>query len=191
KAAPTEQAAPQGAVTPEPQPQASPEAPQQPQEQSAFDTIGEGFAGAGRAIAGGVAGLANVGVSAANAVKSAGAWAGKELGIGTGEYTPIAPAGYGDLDQYLQPKNTAEKVAADVITYAAGGEIAAPERAAVEAGRLARLGSSAMRNLSGSAVGTVAEHNQGNDATGLATDLAINTVGGMALEGVGSQIKRL
>ncbi|MCS5737531.1 hypothetical protein, partial [Herbiconiux daphne] len=114
-------------AAPEPAPQTPQEAPQQPQELSAGEVVGEGLASAGRVTAGGLAGIANAGVSAVNAAKSFGAWAGQKLGLGDGTYTPMAPAGYGDLDQYLMPKTTAEKVGADVITYAAGGKIAAPE----------------------------------------------------------------
>ncbi|MFW3388249.1 UNVERIFIED_CONTAM: hypothetical protein RF648_19860, partial [Kocuria sp. CPCC 205274] len=88
-----------GSNAPTEQPQPQPAAPQaeQPQQtqaptntdstlENAFNYVGNVAASGGRMLAGGVAELANVGVGAANAVQSAGAWAGKQLGLGDGTY---------------------------------------------------------------------------------------------------------
>ncbi|EDY6528076.1 hypothetical protein GQH18_002227 [Salmonella enterica] len=150
-----------------------------------FNTVGEVAASGGRMIAGGVADLANVGIGAVNAVKSAGAWAGGQLGIGDGTYTPVAPAGYGELDQYLMPRGTGEQIAAAIPAYAVGGEIAAPLKAAEGAGRIARVATSLANQLPASITGALSENNQGNNAAGLAGDIALNTVAGATLEKVG------
>ncbi|EIW7310627.1 hypothetical protein MGP47_004428 [Salmonella enterica] len=150
-----------------------------------FNYAGNVAASGGRMIAGGVADLANVGVGIANAVGSAGAWAGKELGIGNGEYTPIAPAGYGELDQYLMPRGTGEQIAASIPAYAVGGEVVAPLKAAEGAGRVARVATSLANQLPASITGAIAENNQGNNAAGLAGDVALNTLAGSTLEKVG------
>lgn len=169
-----------------PQPTAPTQAtePQSALEQG-FNTVGNIAASGGRMIAGGVADLANVGVGALNAVQSAGAWAGKELGIGNGEYTPIPAAGYGELDQYLMPRGTGEQIAAAIPAYAVGGEIAAPLKAAEGAGRVARLATSLANQLPASITGALSENNQGDNAGALASDIALNTLAGATLEKVG------
>ncbi|ECO4492900.1 hypothetical protein FYF33_20175 [Salmonella enterica] len=169
-----------------PQPTAPTQAtePQSALEQG-FNTVGNIAASGGRMIAGGVADLANVGVGAVNAVKSAGAWAGGQLGIGDGTYTPVAPAGYGELDQYLMPRGTGEEIAAAIPAYAVGGEIAAPLKAAEGAGRIARVATSLANQLPASITGALSENNQGNNAAGLAGDIALNAVAGATLEKVG------
>ncbi|EIM6622192.1 hypothetical protein LNT71_004081 [Salmonella enterica] len=145
-----------------------------------------------RTAAGGVADLANVGVGAVNAVKSANNWAENKLydltggAIGTNEgYQPMAPAGYGELDQYLMPQTTTEKIIAAIPAYAVGGEIAAPLKAAEGAGRVARVATSLANQLPASITGALSENNQGNNAGGLAADVALNTLAGSALEKVG------
>ncbi|EAN5684235.1 hypothetical protein EI675_20620 [Salmonella enterica] len=177
---------PQALPNSNPQPTATTQAtePQSALEQG-FNTVGNIAASGGRMIAGGVADLANVGVGAVNAVKSAGAWAGKELGIGDGTYQPIAPAGYGELDQYLMPRGTGEQIAAAIPAYAVGGEIAAPLKAAEGAGRVARVATSLANQLPASITGALSENNQGDNAGGLAADIALNTLAGSTLEKVG------
>lgn len=161
---------------------------QAPQAQAPTDLADEAanaLAGTGRIVAGGVAGIANVGVGIGNAVLSAADWA-----TGGNVSTRIPEAGYGSADAYLKPRGAAEQAGADIITYAAGGEALAPMRAAeavpAATGYLARLGGSVVRNLEGSAAGSISANNQANDAGSLLSDVAMNTVLGVGLEGVGS-----
>ncbi|HID4300467.1 TPA: hypothetical protein ACXEZB_004389 [Escherichia coli] len=150
-----------------------------------FNAVGQVAASGGRMIAGGVADVANVGVGIANAVGSAGAWAGKQLGIGDGTYQPIAPAGYGELDQYLMPRGTGEQIAASIPAYALGGEVVAPLKAAEGAGRIASTATRLANQLPAAITGALSENNQGTDAGKLASDVALNTVAGATLEKVG------
>ena len=168
-----------------PQPTAPTQAtePQSALEQG-FNYIGNVAASGGRMIAGGVADVANVGVGIANAVGSAGAWAGGKLGLGDGTYNPIPAAGYGELDQYLMPRGTGEEIAAAIPAYALGGEVVAPIKAAEGAGRVARVATSLANQLPASITGALSENNQGTDAGKLAGDVALNAVAGSTLEGV-------
>ncbi|EBD1090393.1 hypothetical protein FA809_23125 [Salmonella enterica] len=177
---------PQGLPNANPQPTAPTQAtePQSALEKG-FNYIGNVAASGGRMIAGGVADVANVGVGAINAVKSAGAWAGQQMGIGDGTYQPMAPAGYGELDQYLMPRGTGEEIAAAIPAYALGGEVVAPLKAAEGAGRVARVATSLANQLPASITGALSENNQGTDAGKLAGDVALNTVAGATLEKVG------
>ena len=179
-----QEAQPQEQINPQPNTTAAAEDPHSALE-DAFNYAGNVAASGGRMVAGGLSNLANVGVGAVNAVKSAGAWAGKELGVGDGTYQPMAPAGYGELDQYLQPQTAGEKFVSDVVPYVVGGEVAAPLKAAEGAGRLARVATSLANQLPASAAGALAAHNQGDEAGDLAADMAINTLAGSTLEKVG------
>ncbi|EIZ5832159.1 hypothetical protein MPS38_003055 [Salmonella enterica] len=176
--------APEAATEPQTQPNSVSEPTAQSALERGFNAVGEVAASGGRMIAGGVADLANVGVGAVNAVKSAGAWAGQQVGIGDGTYTPVAPAGYGELDQYLMPRGTGEEIAASIPAYAVGGEIAAPIKAAEGAGRIARAGTALLNQLPASITGALSENNQGNNAAGLAADVALNAGAGATLEKV-------
>ncbi|MEB4674777.1 hypothetical protein MXL54_08350 [Enterobacteriaceae bacterium G50] len=153
----------------------------------AFNYAGEVAASGGRMLAGGVAGLANAGVNIGNAVLSAADWA---TGDNTINYR-IPKAGYGEADKYLMPQNSTEDLGSTILTYAAGGEVLAPLKAAEAAtgstqaaSLLSKIGQSALRNLEGSAVGSIAE--SGDDSEELAKTLMANTAFGMGLEGVGS-----
>lgn len=181
-----EQSTPAPAAPQEAEPQQAPTNTDNPYE-NAFNYVGNIAASGGRMIAGGVADLANVGVGAANAVQSAGAWAGKQLGLGDGTYTPIAPAGYGELDKYLMPRGTGEKAVAAIVPYVAGGEIAAPIKAAEGAGRVSRLATTLANQVPASFTGALSENNQGN-ASDIATETAINSLMGGAIEKVAAPV---
>lgn len=157
----------------------------EPEPQSALDFVGETAATGGRILAGGVAGIANIGVGAINAIQSAGAWAGEKVGIGDGTYEPMPQAGYGSLDEYLKPQGTGEKLAAEAIPFILGGQVAAPLKAAEGASRSTRAATLLANQLPSSAAGSLAIHNQGDNTGALAADIAINTVAGAGLEKVG------
>ncbi|EDI2893899.1 hypothetical protein CDG24_25230 [Salmonella enterica subsp. enterica serovar Newport] len=185
-----QQAQPQTNPTP---PQAPQEAPQEPQSalERGFNAVGQVAASGGRMIAGGVADLANVGVGAVNAVQSAGAWAGQQMGLGDGTYTPLPQAGYGELDQYLQPRSTGEKIVAGAAPFILGGEVAAPIKAAENAGRITRAATSVINNAPGAIASALSENNQGDNAGDMAASIALNSVlpgvvekvGGAAIKG--------
>ncbi|EDX4100273.1 hypothetical protein B9R80_002409 [Salmonella enterica] len=174
----------------QPQPEQAATEPQSALERG-FNAVGEVAASGGRMIAGGVADLANVGVGALNAVQSAGAWAGKQVGLGDGTYQPIPQAGYGQLDQYLQPRSTGEKIVAGAAPFILGGEVAAPIKAAENAGRITRAATSVINNAPGAIASALSENNQGDQAGDMAASIALNSVlpgvvekvGGAAIKG--------
>ncbi|EPV4171463.1 hypothetical protein ACV5Z5_004661 [Salmonella enterica subsp. enterica] len=177
------------------QPQALPNANPQPtaptpatEPQSAlergFNTVGQVAASGGRMIAGGVADLANVGVGALNLIGQGVQSASNAITGENGQYQPIAPAGYGELDQYLMPRGTGEKIASAIPAYVLGGEVVAPIKAAEGAGTVARMATSLANQLPASVAGALAENNQGN-ATEVAKSTALNAVAGATLEKVG------
>lgn len=186
----TQQEAPQA-----PQPQSQPITQAQPTEaptdtdsalENGFNYVGNVAASGGRMIAGGVAGLANVGVGALNTIGQGVQSLSNAITGEDGQYQPIPAAGYGELDQYLMPRSTGEKFVADVVPYVVGGEVVAPLKAAEGAGTVAKFATSVANQLPASLAGGFAEHNQGNDAGDLAADVAINSVMGGTLERVGS-----
>ncbi|EAQ9051868.1 hypothetical protein D8V62_23820 [Salmonella enterica] len=184
----TQQEAPQEAQpvsNPNPQPTTE-EAPTEPQSalERGFNSVGETAAGMGRIVAGGVAGIANAGVGALNYIGQGVQQASNAITGENEQYTPIAPAGYGELDQYLMPRGGAEQLGSDIITYTAGGELAAPVKAAEGAGVLARVGSSLVNNATASAAGSVSKYNSGSNAGDVLSDMALNAVAGTALEKV-------
>ena len=159
-----------------------PEQPQpEPKETTFLDDVEEAGKGALRIAGGAVADVANIGVGAVNAVKSAGAWAGKELGLGDGTYTPMQEASYGEaLNPYLMPATTGEKIVASIPSYMVGGEVAAPVKAAEGAGLLARAGTSILNQLPQAVTGTLSQDNQSPDD--MAADLAVNAILPAAVE---------
>lgn len=184
----TPQEAPQEAQ-PQSQPNTQPTAPVAAQSdtgplESAFNYAGNVAATGGRMIAGGVADLANVGVGALNAIGQGVQSASNAITGENGQYQPIAPAGYGELDQYLMPQTTGEKIAAGAVPYIAGGEIVAPMKAAEGAGMISRAATSLANQLPASITGALSENNQG-DAGAIARDTAFNAVAGATLEKVG------
>ncbi|EEC0939250.1 hypothetical protein UM48_004710 [Salmonella enterica subsp. enterica] len=181
-------AAPQQAQTlpnANPQPTAS-EAPTEPQSalERGFNYVGEVAATGGRLIAGGVADVANVGVGALNLIGQGVQSASNAITGENGQYQPIAPAGYGELDQYLMPRGTGEQIAASIPSYMVGGEVVAPIKAAENAGRIARVATSLANQLPAALTGALSENNQG-DAGAVAKSTALNAVAGATLEKVG------
>lgn len=156
--------------------------------ENAFNYVGNVAASGGRMVAGGLAGLANVGVGAINTVKSAGAYAGKELGLGDGTYEPMAPAGYGELDKYLMPRSTGEKFVAEAAPFVLGGEVVAPIKAAEGAGRLVGAATRIANQLPASAAGALSMHNQGDESGEVLADMAINSLAGAGLEKVAGTV---
>ncbi|EOG8337671.1 hypothetical protein ACLIX5_004469 [Salmonella enterica subsp. enterica serovar Bredeney] len=181
-------AAPQQAQTlpnapQQPTPQEAPQEPQSALEQG-FNAVGNVAASGGRMIAGGVADLANVGVGALNLIGQGVQSASNAITGETGQYKPIAPAGYGELDQYLMPRGTGEEIASAIPAYALGGEVVAPIKAAENAGRVAKIATSLANQLPAAFTGSLAENNQG-DAEAVAKSTAVNALAGSAIEKVG------
>ncbi|HAV9873782.1 TPA: hypothetical protein JLH60_004758 [Escherichia coli] len=184
----TPQEAPQEAQaqsnpTTQPNPDTAATEPQSALERG-FNAVGNVAASGGRMIAGGVADLANVGVGALNAIGQGVQSASNAVTGENAQYQPIAPAGYGELDQYLMPRGTGEKIAAGAVPYIAGGEIVAPLKAAEGANLATRAVTSIANQLPASLTGAFSENNQG-DLGAIAKDTAFNALAGSALEKVG------
>ncbi|EBA3920931.1 hypothetical protein EE88_21620 [Salmonella enterica] len=174
---------PQTQPTTQPNPSQPATEPQSALEQG-FNYVGNVAATGGRLIAGGVADLANVGVGALNAIGQGVQSASNAITGENGQYQPIAPAGYGELDQYLMPRGTGEKIAAGAVPYIVGGELVAPMKAAEGAGMVSRAVTSIANQLPASLTGAFSENNQG-DLNAIARDTAFNAVAGATLEKVG------
>lgn len=188
------QQAPQGATAAQ-QPQPNPTTQQQTNEpqsalDEAFNAVGNVAAGMGRQIAGGVAGIANVGVGALNTIGQGVQSLSNAVTGENEQYTPIAPAGYGAADQYLMPRGAAENLGSDIITYAAGGELLAPLKAAEGAGIIARTGTSLANNAAQSAAGSLSKYNSGQQSGDVLEDMATNALAGTVLEKVAAPVIR-
>ncbi|ELO6840406.1 hypothetical protein R0R95_004643 [Salmonella enterica] len=190
----TPQEAPQEAQ-PQTNPTTQPTTPQpatepQAQPQSMLDQVGNTAAGMGRILAGGVAGLANAGIGAVNTVGQAVQTGVNAITGETEQYTPIAPAGYGELDQYLMPRGKAENLGSDMLTFAAGGELVAPLEAATGAGFLARTGTQLANNAVAGLAGSLSKHTSGNESGDVLGEMALNSLVGAGMEKVGGAFMR-
>ncbi|EGN9856583.1 hypothetical protein IS360_003604 [Salmonella enterica] len=182
-----QQAQPQTQPTTQPNPVEASTAPQA-QPQSMLDQVGDTFAGMGRIVAGGVAGLANAGIGVVNTIGQGVQQASNAVTGETGQYQPIAPAGYGELDQYLQPRGKAEQIGSDILTFAGGGELLAPLRAADGATFLARTGTQLANNAALGLAGSLSKHTSGNESGEVLGEMALNAVAGTTLEKVGGAL---
>ncbi|MEM6162037.1 lytic transglycosylase domain-containing protein [Erwinia sp. P6884] len=134
-----------------------------------------GVAEAGRAAAQAGVNIGNIVPTVADALTSAGTWAGEKLGLGDGTYNPAPRL---ELPESWQPKTTAGQVAAEAIPYFANP--------AAAAGRAATgLGARAAGLVAENAVGALASNSGTNSSPqDLATDLAAGAATSGAVRGL-------
>ncbi|EHC7130800.1 lytic transglycosylase domain-containing protein [Salmonella enterica] len=174
---------PQGTSTP-------PES--QPQQQGGFiSDLGNAAAETGRGLLQAGVNLANIPASMADAVASAGAWAGQKLGIGDGTYQPAPRVTTQGLEQdfglqqgALTPQTTEGKIFSEALPYLTP---VGAERIATQAPSIAgRVAQGASRLLAENAVGSLAANSERDNPETLATDLGT----GVALGGAINQLGR-
>ena len=194
--------------------QAQPQQKAQPQEQGGFlSDLGNAAAETGRGLLQAGVNLANIPASMADAVASAGAWAGNKLGLGDGTYQPAPRVTTEGLAQdlglqqgALTPQTTEGKIFAEAIPYLApvgvGGGVskaaALAERLApqvlgsgarvassIPAGISGRVAQGASRLLAENTAGSLAANSEQDDASALATDLGTGVVLGGAINQIG------
>lgn len=135
--------------------------------------------------------LANIPASMADAVASAGAWAGQKLGIGDGTYQPSPRVTTQGLEQdfglqqgALTPQTTEGKIFSEALPYLTP---VGAERIAAQASSIAgRVAQGASRLLAENAVGSLAANSERDNPGALATDLGT----GVALGGAINQLGR-
>lgn len=164
----------------------------QPQQQGGFiSDLGNAAAETGRGLLQAGVNLANIPASMADAVASAGAWAGQKLGIGDGTYQPAPRVTTQGLEQdfglqqgALTPQTTEGKIFSEALPYLTpvGGERIAAQAPSI-AGRVAQ---GASRLLAENAVGSLAANSERDNPEALATDLGT----GVALGGAINQLGR-
>lgn len=174
------------------QPAKQPHGPAQPQQQGGFmSDLSNAAAETGRGLLQAGVNLANIPASMADAVASAGAWAGQKLGIGDGTYQPSPRVTTQGLEQdfglqqgALTPQTTEGKIFSEALPYLTpvGAERIA-EQASSIAGRVAQ---GASRLLAENAVGSLAANSERDNPGALATDLGT----GVALGGAINQLGR-
>lgn len=155
--------------------------------------LGNAAAETGRGLLQAGVNVANIPASIADAVTSAGAWAGKKLGIGDGTYTPaprVTTEGlerdFGMQSGTLTPQTTEAKVLAEALPYLTP---VGAERAAVQAPSIAgRLAQGTSRLLADNAIGSAAANSEQNNPQALATDLGVGVVLGGAINAAGRGI---
>jgi hypothetical protein len=177
---------------------------QQPQQQSAepqpdtsqqqhggfMSDLGDAAKETGRGLLQAGVNVANIPASIADAVTSAGAWAGKQLGLGDGTYQPaprVTTEGlaqdFGMQPGALTPKTTGGKVLAEALPYLTP---VGAERLATQAPSLAgRVAQGASRLLAENAVGSSAANSAQDNPESLATDLGTGVALGGAINQVG------
>lgn len=172
---------------PPPQPQES----AQPQQQGGFmSDLGNAAAETGRGLLQAGVNLANIPASMADAVASAGAWAGQKLGIGDGTYQPAPRVTTQGLEQdfglqqgALTPQTTEGKIFSETLPYLTP---VGAERIAAQAPSIAgRVAQGASRLLAENAVGSIAANSERDNPETLATDLGTGVVLGGAINQLG------
>ncbi|EDW3832610.1 lytic transglycosylase domain-containing protein [Salmonella enterica subsp. enterica] len=177
-----------------PVPSAEPQqAPQeaQPQDRGGFlSDIVSAAAETGRGMLQAGVNLANIPASMADAVASAGAWAGKQLGLGDGTYQPaprVTTEGiaqdFGLQHGALTPQTTEGKIFSEALPYLTP---VGAERIAAQAPTIAgRVAQGASRLLAENAVGSMAANSVQDNHEELATDLGTGVVLGGAIKQLG------
>ncbi|EEB7254364.1 lytic transglycosylase domain-containing protein [Salmonella enterica subsp. enterica serovar Virchow] len=177
-----------------PVPSAEPQqAPQeaQPQDRGGFlSDIVSAAAETGRGMLQAGVNLANIPASMVDAVASAGAWAGKQLGLGDGTYQPaprVTTEGiaqdFGLQHGALTPQTTEGKIFSEALPYLTP---VGAERIAAQAPTIAgRVAQGASRLLAENAVGSMAANSVQDNPEELATDLGTGVVLGGAINQLG------
>lgn len=162
-----------------------------PQEQGGFlSDIGNAAAETGRGLLQAGVNLANIPASMADAVASAGAWAGKQLGLGDGTYQPAPRVTTEGLAQdfvlrqgALTPQTTEGKIFSEALPYLTP---VGAERIATQAPTIAgRVAQGASRLLAENTVGSMAANSEQDNPEALATDLGTGVVLGGAINQLG------
>ncbi|END4902593.1 lytic transglycosylase domain-containing protein [Salmonella enterica subsp. enterica serovar Newport] len=173
------------------QPAQQPQEPVQPQQQGGFiSDLGNAAAETGRGLLQAGVNLANIPASMADAVASAGAWAGQKLGIGDGTYQPAPRVTTQGLEQdfglqqgTLTPQTTEGKIFSEALPYLTP---VGAERIAAQAPSIAgRVAQGASRLLAENAVGSLAANSERDNPEALATDLGTGVVLGGAINQLG------
>ncbi|HFW1039412.1 TPA: lytic transglycosylase domain-containing protein [Salmonella enterica subsp. enterica serovar Saintpaul] len=163
----------------------------QPQQQSGFiSNLGNAAAETGRGLLQAGVNLANIPASMADAVASAGAWAGQKLGIGDGTYQPAPRVttqgleqGFGLQQGALTPQTTEGKIFSEALPYLTPVVV---ERIAAQAPSIAgRVAQGASRLLAENAVGSLAANSERDNPEALATDLGTGVALGGAINKLG------
>ncbi|EBU2671661.1 lytic transglycosylase domain-containing protein [Salmonella enterica] len=163
----------------------------QPQQQGGFiSDIGNAAAETGRGLLQAGVNLANIPASMADAVASAGAWAGQKLGIGDGTYQPaprVTTQGlekdFGLQQGALTPQTTEGKIFSEALPYLTP---VGAERIAAQAPSIAgRVAQGASRLLAENAVGSLAANSERDNPEALATDLGTGVALGGAINKLG------
>ncbi|HCM7228190.1 TPA: lytic transglycosylase domain-containing protein [Klebsiella aerogenes] len=162
----------------------------QQQEQGFMSDLGNAVAETGRGLLQAGVNVVNIPASVADAITSAGAWAGKKLGIGDGTYTPAPRVttqgmeqGLGLQQGTLTPQTTEGKIFSEALPYLTPAGI---ERAASQAPTVAgRIAEGASRLLAENAVGSLAANSQQDNAENLATDLGLGVATGGLVNAAG------
>ncbi|HAK8344168.1 TPA: lytic transglycosylase domain-containing protein [Salmonella enterica] len=173
------------------QPAKEPQELAQPQQQGDFmSELGNAAAETGRGLLQAGVNLANIPASMADAVASAGAWAGKQLGLGDGTYQPaprVTTEGlaqdFGLQQGALTPQTTEGKIFSEALPYLTP---VGAERIAAQAPTIAgRVAQGASRLLAENAVGSMAANSVQDNPEALATDLGTGVVLGGAINQLG------
>ncbi|EJW6865317.1 lytic transglycosylase domain-containing protein [Salmonella enterica] len=163
----------------------------QPQQQGGFISgLGNAAAETGRGLLQAGVNLANIPASMADAVASAGAWAGQKLGIGDGTYQPAPRVttqgleqGFGLQQGALTPQTTEGKIFSEALPYLTPVGV---ERIATQAPSIAgRVAQGASRLLAENAVGSLAANSERDNPEALATDLGTGVALGGAINKLG------
>ena len=173
------------------QPAQQPQELAQPQQQGGFmSDLGNAAAETGRGLLQAGVNLANIPASMADAVASAGAWAGQKLGIGDGTYQPAPRVTTQGLEQdfglqqgALTPQTTEGKIFSEALPYLTP---VGAERIAAQAPSIAgRVAQGASRLLAENTVGSMAANSERDNPEALATDLGTGVVLGGAINQLG------
>jgi len=170
--------------------QQMPSEQQQEQQSGLVSDLGNAAAETGRGLLQAGVNMANIPASMADAVTSAGAWAGKKLGLGDGTYQPAPRVTTEGLAQdfglqkgALTPQTMEGKIFSEALPYLTP---VGAERLATQAPSIAgRVAQGTSRLLAENAIGSAAANSEQDNPEALATDLGTGVALGGAINQVG------
>lgn len=138
----------------------------------------QGLAETGRATVKAAVNIANIVPEVGDAIQSAAAWAGNQIGLGDGTYTPAARF---SLPEQLEPQTEAGKITSEVLPYLINP---AAKIAPATGGLASRIAGAVTKSAAESSVGTLAANSDSHAQGNLAGDLAVNTGIGTLTRGI-------
>ncbi|UTN95866.1 hypothetical protein [Serratia plymuthica] len=156
-----------------------------PQQQGVMGDIALGMSEAGKSIAQAGVNTANIIPEVGDAVQSAAAWTGKQMGIGDGTYTPATRF---ELPENLRPQTNEGQIAAEALPYLVNPASSLARNATGAGAKIAGL---AAENATGVLAANSNQHDAGKLAQDMGTSMAVSGATRVAANAIGTGYRAL